>query len=402
MDLSENYNKISRQNINPREVELLQELAKIKRENKSVLEFEDLEGYELPPRTQFSMLKKPALTFKFRQMTFNTAAIRLFEGIEYIMPIIHPEKKRIAAVMCNEEESASVQWSRQRIEDAVWSNRQITSEEFIMKIYQMMGWNYECRYKILGRVANSSTGLILLFDLKNSIMFAPEKHEFTDPMTGKIKKREIKYYPDEYRERIGKSFNDYVATRQLNLFEDFQGYQGDIPQDMTFGKEEQNTAFLMFYDFWKMQEVKELAEQVGFKQLRLGCWNKTNPVPINSKINYLSNAKEFFVSFVKKSKPTFNSEYDNAEYYCREEECDTYFYPIVHGKERLKHPTQKPLKLIENLVNKHSNEGDWVLDFFAGTGTTGEACQNLNRNCTLCEIDKVYYDLIEKRLSKNN
>lgn len=232
MDLSEK-SKMS-QNLTVREAELIQELAKARLEAKTTLEYENLDGYELPPRTQFSMLKKPALTFKFRQMTFNTAAVRLFEGIQFILPIVHPDRKRIAVVMCSEEESASVQWSRQK--DEVWMNRAITSEEFVMKIYRMMKWNYECRYKILGRVANSSTGLILLFDLTDSIMFTPNKKEFIDPTTGEIKKREIKYYPEEYRNRIGRSFNDYVATRQLNLFEDFQGYQGDIPQHMTFNE----------------------------------------------------------------------------------------------------------------------------------------------------------------------
>jgi hypothetical protein len=242
MEFPENdNNKLLHQNMNPREVELIQELTKVKLESKSTLEFEDLEGYELPPRTQFSMLRKPAVTFKFRQMTFNTACVRLFEGIQYIMPIVHPEKKRIAVVMCKEEESASVQWSRKNNKDDSWINRAITSEEFVMKIYKMMGWNYECRYKILGRVANSSTGLILLFDLEDSIMFTPEKREFVDPKTGETKKREVKYYPEQYREHIGKSFNDYIATRQMNLFEDFQGYQGDIPQHMTFNEEEQNS-----------------------------------------------------------------------------------------------------------------------------------------------------------------
>ena len=239
MDFSENDNTKTQQNITLREVELIRELAKARLEANTILEFEDLEGYELPPRTQFSMLRKPAVTFKFRQMTFNTAAVRLFEGIQYILPIVNPDKKRIAVVMCAEEESSSVQWSRQK--EDIWVNRAITSEEFIMKIYQIMDWNYECRYKILGRVANSSTGLILLFDLEDSIMFTPQKHEFIDPKTGETKKREIKYYPEQYRDRIGKSFNDYIATRQLNLFEDFQGYQGDIPQHMTFNEESQNT-----------------------------------------------------------------------------------------------------------------------------------------------------------------
>lgn len=141
---------------------------------------------------------------------------------------------------------------------------------------------------------------------------------------------------------------------------------------------------LMFYDFWKMQELKECAEKVKFKQPRLGVWNKTNPVPINSKLNYLSNGKEFFITFVKKSKPTFNSEYDNGEYYYTEN-TDTYFLPILHGKERTKHPTQKPLSLIKDLILKHSNEGDMIIDCFAGSGTTGIACKELNRGCLMCE-----------------
>lgn len=155
---------------------------------------------------------------------------------------------------------------------------------------------------------------------------------------------------------------------------------------------------LMFYDFWKMQEVKECAEGLKFAQPRLGIWNKTNPVPINSKLNYLSNSKEYFVSFVKKSKPTFNSEYDNGDYYY-EENVDTYFLPILHGKERTKHPTQKPLALIEDLIKKHSNEGDLVVDCFAGSGTTGEVCKNLNRECLMCEINPEYMQIIEQRLS---
>ena len=158
--------------------------------------------------------------------------------------------------------------------------------------------------------------------------------------------------------------------------------------------------FIMFYDFWKMQEVKECAEKIGFKQARLGTWNKINPVPVNSKLNYLSNSREFFVTFVKKSKPTFHSEYDNGDYYYPPDECDSYFLPIVHGKERKAHPTQKPLKLISELVSKHSNVGDMVIDFFAGTGTTGVACKNLKRRCVLCEIDKKYIDIINERLNE--
>lgn len=148
---------------------------------------------------------------------------------------------------------------------------------------------------------------------------------------------------------------------------------------------------LTFYDIWKSNELKESAEKYKFKQPRVCCWVKSNPVPINSNINYLSNANEYFFTFVKGGKPTFNSKYDNG----------TYRYPICHGKERYKHPTQKPLSLIKDLINKHSNEGDLILDTFAGTFTVGHACDDLNRKWIGIEREEEYYKIGLERINNN-
>ena len=216
-----------------REQALIQELIKTKQEQKQELEFESFEGYELPPRTQFSMLKKPAVSIKHGKMTFNMACIRLFEGIQYILPLVNIAKKRLAVAMCVEEESASVEWARFK-KNEVGVNKDITSVDFIEKIYQAMGWRRECRYKVLGRVANSDRGLILVFDLDEAIMFTPMKEEYEDPKTGEKKKRQVKYYPDLYKTRIGKSYEDYEQARQINLFEDIMSYEdggpGEPPQ----------------------------------------------------------------------------------------------------------------------------------------------------------------------------
>jgi len=149
---------------------------------------------------------------------------------------------------------------------------------------------------------------------------------------------------------------------------------------------------IMFWDIWKATTIKSLADSVKFKQSRIGAWIKTNPVPINSKLNYLSNATEYFFTFVKGSKPTFNSEYDKG----------FYSYPICHGKKRLNHPTQKPLQLIKDLILKHSNEGEIVLDNFAGSFTTGQAAIETSRYFIGIEKDAMYFGLGEERLSKLN
>jgi len=144
---------------------------------------------------------------------------------------------------------------------------------------------------------------------------------------------------------------------------------------------------IMFYDLWKITPLKNMMEASKFKQIRYIEWVKTNPVPINSKINYLTNSREMALTGVKKSKPTFNSEYDNG----------IYRYPIYHGKDRF-HPTQKSLKLFEELIQKHSNENDVVLDCFLGSGTTAVAALNTKRNFIGCEIDDGYYNKMVERI----
>ena len=75
--------------------------------------------------------------------------------------------------------------------------------------------------------------------------------------------------------------------------------------------------------------------------------------------------------------------------------------PIVPwSKERVAHPTQKPVELMERCVKLWTNEGDTVLDFTMGSGSTGVACKNLNRNFIGIEIDKDYFEIAEKRLNE--
>jgi len=140
---------------------------------------------------------------------------------------------------------------------------------------------------------------------------------------------------------------------------------------------------IMFFDLWKITDLKYLLEKYKFKQIRFIEWIKTNPQPRNSKVNYLTNCREIALIGVKDGNPTFNSSYDNG----------IYMYPLQGGKNRF-HPTQKSLALFEELIKKHSNENDTILDTFLGSGTTAIACKNTKRNFKGCEILKEYYDKI--------
>tara|TARA_R110002126_G_scaffold53549_21_gene145428 strand:- start:1542 stop:2261 length:720 start_codon:yes stop_codon:yes gene_type:complete len=148
--------------------------------------------------------------------------------------------------------------------------------------------------------------------------------------------------------------------------------------------------FITFCDMWKISYIKEMMEEAKFKQIRLIEWVKTNPVPINSKRNYLSNCREVALLGVKVGKPTFHSQYDKGIYH----------HAICQDKGRF-HPTQKPVKLMRELINKHSNPEDIVLDTFAGSATTLVAAKETNRLYMGCELDVECYPKALTRLNNS-
>jgi len=75
-------------------------------------------------------------------------------------------------------------------------------------------------------------------------------------------------------------------------------------------------------------------------------------------------------------------------------------FNTVAGSEKTKHPTQKPVALMEYLIKTYTNEGESVLDFTMGSGSTGVACVNLKRNFIGIEMDEQYFKIAEERINK--
>lgn len=80
---------------------------------------------------------------------------------------------------------------------------------------------------------------------------------------------------------------------------------------------------------------------------------------------------------------------------------DVWWHTIVptNGKERVGYPTQKPLGVLERILKVHTKPGDRILDFFAGSGTTGAAALNLGRDCVLVDSNPEAVAIMKKRLS---
>ena len=81
---------------------------------------------------------------------------------------------------------------------------------------------------------------------------------------------------------------------------------------------------------------------------------------------------------------------------------DTWWHTIVSptGKEKTGYPTQKPEGILRRIISASSNPGDQVLDFFAGSGTTGAVCQELGRDCILIDNNPQAIEVMKKRLQE--
>ncbi len=146
---------------------------------------------------------------------------------------------------------------------------------------------------------------------------------------------------------------------------------------------------IVWYDLWKIESLAKHLTDAGFRKLRFVEWLKKNPVPLNSKSGYLSNAREIALVAVKGGKATFHSAYDSG----------VYSGPIHRDGGKRLHPTQKPLGITGQLISKHSNPGDLVMDTFAGSGTHLVAAHMAGRRYAGCELDKHYYEVAKKRLA---
>lgn len=129
-----------------------------------------------------------------------------------------------------------------------------------------------------------------------------------------------------------------------------------------------------------------------FDTFQFMVWHKTNPVPNIRRSSFL-NSCELIVCLWNKGH-TWNFSKQNEMHNFIESS-------ICMGMERLKdpkHPTQKPVKILEHIIKIASNKNDMVLDMFMGVGSTGIAALNLNRRFIGIELDKTYYDASVKRI----
>ena len=147
--------------------------------------------------------------------------------------------------------------------------------------------------------------------------------------------------------------------------------------------------------FFNKEDISLLgwsAKEHGVRTRTIFTWHKTNPVPSFRKVNYLSACEFAWIGSKGKFK-TFNfKEQKNMHNF--------YETPNKSSYGETEHPNEKPIVLMQHLIEIHTNHGDTILDMFMGSGTTGVAAVNAKRDFIGIELDNNYFNISKERIEK--
>lgn len=141
-------------------------------------------------------------------------------------------------------------------------------------------------------------------------------------------------------------------------------------------------------------------QQLGFKILNDIAWDKVNPPP-NLSCRYFTHATETVIWAAKNKKSKHKFNYQLMRSMNNNKQMKSIWSitaPKAYEKIYGKHPTQKPVQLLERIVLASTDKGDIVLDPFNGSGTTGLVANKHGRNYIGIELEKEYLSLSVKRL----
>lgn len=287
------------------------------------------------------------------------------------------------------------------------------------------------------QIADNSIDL-LLTDPPYNISDDGAKPVWIDSKTGKDKNT---IHSQRFSENFEEDWDSVTHEVFLNYLEKWS--------ELWFTKLKKGAAFAIFISDQYISYLWKIMETKGFEPKRVWNWKKPAAVPFNRNVMPVSGCEYVLWGIKPGGKRTFNSDCKEFSIIDRHSMADkisailykefkdnfgttsldhifaaalksskkvinerkkdnnlvqsiipnTFVYSGGLGKDKI-HPTQKPIEILEYFIELLSNPGDTVLDTFAGSGSTGVAAQNINRNFILIEKDPKMFIRMEERIKK--
>ena len=204
------------------------------------------EGYQVVRRELFAHLREPAVVIRRDSVTFNTACIAGLEDAVYIQILVNQDNKRMVVRKCEENDKDALRWCVAKPDKR--KSRKMTNKIFSAMMYEMMGWNLDCRYKILGHKITFEDETIYVFDLMETEIFLDIKgkrakkdteSQFTTEKANSIeetasnstdnersveeikRKNRIPFYPKEWKDSFGLPVEEHRKALEINMLDGY-------------------------------------------------------------------------------------------------------------------------------------------------------------------------------------
>lgn len=186
-------------------------------DNKYILHLEEgeeqesvnLAGYEVAKAELFAHSREPAITVWSDKIKFNMACLRRFPKVTHIQILINPDEMRLIIRPCEPDAPDSLRWASGGGEREI-KNRDMLCQIFAAKLFELMGWDKQYRYKMLGKPAIYNNEGLYLFKLTDFELFVTNGP-----------KRKRSYLPEDWRECFGIPFEKHDDEYKIDLA---QGY----------------------------------------------------------------------------------------------------------------------------------------------------------------------------------
>lgn len=151
---------------------------------------------------------------------------------------------------------------------------------------------------------------------------------------------------------------------------------------------------IIFFDIWSVGKIKDALVLRGFDTIRLLTWVKSNAAPFESgSSGYSSSSQEHFIYASKRAR--------RPKHYASRH-SGVFRYPKDHPNTRpIYNESVKPLALLNELLERHTKEGDLVCDPYVGSGSTMLSCTQLNRRFIGCDIRQEVIEALNKKAAKD-
>lgn len=149
---------------------------------------------------------------------------------------------------------------------------------------------------------------------------------------------------------------------------------------------------ILFMAVIKVSDIIKLSQDTKLYYKTTGVWHKSNPMPRNMNIQFVNSTESWIYFTNKDTSGTFNNNGKVVHDFIQSSVCP------LSEKKHGKHPTQKPLIIMKQLISLVTNPNDIVLDPFMGSGSTCVAAASLRRRYIGVELDENYFEIAKARI----